>query len=87
MEWQRLEQVGAEALAEIEASQVAAGMSRDDVRRRQTVRRLVRELIDAQLIRPAAGLELRKVAEDLELRLPEEESGWRQWLAVEVFGQ
>lgn len=87
MEWQRLEQVGAEALAEIEASQVASGMSRDDVRRRQTVRRLVRELIDAQLIRPAAGLELMKVAEALELRLPEEESGWRQWLAVEVFGQ
>lgn len=87
MEWQRLEQVGAEALADIEASQIAAGMSRDDVRRRQTVRRLVRELIDAQLIRPAAGLELRKVAETLELRLPEEESGWRQWLAVEVFGR
>lgn len=87
MDWLRIEQVGAESLAELEALQSAGGITDEDILRRQTVRRVVGDLLDAGLVRPASDGELLRVADELQLGIPEVEVGWRRLLAIEVFGR
>ena len=83
-DWLRIEQLGAETIHEVET--LDGHLTNQHLRRRRLVRHVVRDLIDARLIRPAADGGLLKVAEELELGLPEHETGWRRLLAREVFG-